>query len=152
MWSLLTGVKTEEAVGFSVTGTSQKEDVFAGGGKLSKLIESVASSFTSNNSFAGFWGEFEGHYSESFGESEETDIIGDGTDDSYNSFELVILVLGIFVVGQVSDNAGQRDGESSKTWLVKTFVNDLIELGISSSTEEWVKLNDILGTLMRVLR
>ena len=115
MGSLLSGIKTEEAVGFSVTRTSQKEDVFAGGSQLGKLIESVASSFAGNNSFAGFGGEFEGDNSESFRNVEETDIVGDSTDNGYDSFELVILVLGIFVIGEVSDNAGQRNGESSET-------------------------------------
>ena len=78
------------------------------------MIESVASSFAGNNSFAGFGGEFEGNNSEAFGNVEETDVVGDGTDNGYDSFELVILVLGIFVIGEVSDDAGQRNGESSE--------------------------------------
>ena len=55
-------------------------------------------------------------------------------------------------MGEVFDDAGQRDGESSESGLVKTLVNDLVELGIGSSAQEGVKLNKAGGTLMRLLR
>ena len=152
MGSLLSGSETEEAVGFSVTGTSQEEDSLSGGSKLGKLVEGVAGSLVGSDSSASLSGEFEGDDSESFRDVEETDVVGDATDDGYDSFELVILVLGVAVVGEVFDDAGQRDGESSESGLVKTLVNDLVELGIGSSAQEGVKLNKAEGTLMRLLR
>ena len=152
MGSLLSGFETEEAVGFSVTGASQEEDSLSGGSELGKLVEGVAGSLVVSDSSAGLSGELESDDSESFRDVEETDVVGDATDDGYDSFELVILVLGVAVVGEVFDDAGQRDGESSESRLVKALVNDLVELGIGSSAEEGVKLNGARGTLMRLLR
>lgn len=136
MGSLLSGSETEEAVGFSVTRTSQKEDVFSSGSQLGELVESVAGAFVGSDSFASFRGELKSSDSESFGNVEETDVVGDGTNNGYDSFELVIFVLGVAVIGKVSDDARNRDGESSESGLVKTLVNDLVELGIGSSAEE----------------
>ena len=71
------------------------------------MIEGIASSFVGNNSFAGLSGEFESDDSESFGDVKETNIVGDITDNGYDSVELVILMLGVVVVGEMSDDAGQ---------------------------------------------
>lgn len=152
MRSLLSGIKTEETVGFSVARTSQEKDSLSSGSKLGKLVPSVAGSLVGSDSSSGLSSEFEGNDSESFGDVEETDVVGDATDDGYDSFELVILVLRVAVVRKVFDDAGQRDGESSESGLVKTLVNDLVELGISSSAEEGVELNNMASTLMRLLR
>lgn len=152
MRSLLSGIKTEEAVGFSVARTSQEKDSLSSGSKLGELVPSVAGSLVGSDSSSGLSSEFEGNDSESFGDVEETDVVGDATDDGYDSFELVILVLRVAVVRKVFDDAGQRDGESSESGLVKTLVNDLVELGISSSAEEGVELNNMASTLMRLLR
>lgn len=105
MGTLLTGVKTEESFGLSVPGTSQKEHVLAGGGKLSELIKSKTLSLSSDDSVSGCGGELEGYNSESFWDIEESGVVGDCSDDSNNAFELVIFELGIAVVTECFGDA-----------------------------------------------
>ena len=65
------------SVGFSVSGSSQKEDVFASGCELGQLVKGVASTLSSSNSVASSLGELEGANSKSFGDVEESDVVGD---------------------------------------------------------------------------
>lgn len=70
MGTLLTGVEAEESFGFSVSGTSEEEDVLSGGGDLGELIESEALAFCGDDSLSGFGSELEGTNSEASGDSE----------------------------------------------------------------------------------
>jgi hypothetical protein len=151
--SLLTGVKTEMPLGFSVSGSSEKEDVLAGGGELSQLIEGVAGSLGSGNSASGGGGELEGDNLKSFGDIEESDVVGDGSDDGDEAVELAgSFSEGGSVLGEESGDAGDGDGVAIKSGLVESLVDDLIELGVGSSGEEGVKLRGVGRTLMRLLR
>lgn len=107
MGALLTGVKSEMPLGFSVSGASQEEDTLAGGGKLSELVESVAGSLGGLDSGSGLLGELEADDLESLGDVEESDIVGDGADDGDDATKLVIFVLRVPVVGEMLGDSGE---------------------------------------------
>lgn len=153
MRSLLTGVKTEMSLGFSVSGSSEEEDVLAGGGELGQLIEGVAGSLGSGDSAPGGGGELEGDDLKSFGDVEESDVVGDGSDNGDEAVELAgSFSEGGSVLGEESGDAGDGDGVAIKSGLVESLVDDLVELRISPSGEEGVKLRWEGSTLMRLFR
>jgi hypothetical protein len=88
--SFLTGTKTEVSFGFSISWASEQQDVFASGGKLCELVESQAASLSSSDSISGSLGEPEGDNSESLGDIEESDIVGDGANNGDDTLEFVI--------------------------------------------------------------
>lgn len=61
----------------SVSGASQKEDTLSSGGELGELIEGQGCTFGSNDSFSGSLGKSKGCDSESFGDVEESSVVGD---------------------------------------------------------------------------
>jgi hypothetical protein len=77
------------SLGLSVSGSSQKQHVFSGGGQLGKLIESQAGSLSGDNSISGGLGEAQGGDSESFWKVEESDVVGDGADDGDDAVKFV---------------------------------------------------------------
>lgn len=79
--ALLSRSQTEVPLGLSVSGASQEQHVLAGGGKLGELIEGVGLSSSSHNPLSGGSGELKGGDSESLGDVEEPDVVGDGADD-----------------------------------------------------------------------
>jgi len=74
--------------------------------------------------------ELEGDDLESFGEAEEPDVVGDGSNNSDNAAKLVIFALGVPVVGEMLADSRDGEGVSSQSRLVESFVDDLIEFGI----------------------
>ena len=105
MGTLLTRVCAKESLGFSVSGSSHKENVLAGGGKLGKLIKSQTLSFGSSDSVSGSSGKFESNNSESFGNIEESVIVGDSSNKGDNAFKLVVFELRVAVMTEGLDNA-----------------------------------------------
>ena len=153
MRTLLTRVKTEVTLGFSISGTSQQENSFSGGSLLGQLVEGHAGSFGSNDSVFGGLGEFEGADFESFWDVEESDVVGDGADDCDDAFELCIsLELRVSIFGEVFRDAGDGDGEAVESGLVEPLVDDLVELIVGPSRQEGVELRRIEGTLIRLTR
>lgn len=45
------------------------------------------------------------------------------------------------IVRESSDDSWNWNWISVESWLIKSFVNDCIELWLSSSVEEWVKFD-----------
>ena len=105
MRPLLTGVGSEKSFSLSVSGSSHEEHVFSSRGKLGKLIKSQALAFSCGNSVSGSGGEFKGDDSESFRDIEESVIVGDGSNECDNAFELVVFELRVAVVTKGLDNA-----------------------------------------------
>lgn len=81
MGSLLTGIKTEVALSFTISRTSQKKDVLSSWGELGQLIESEGASLSSFDSLSGSCGEPESSDLKSLGDVQESDIIGDCSND-----------------------------------------------------------------------
>ena len=97
----------EETLGLSIARTSQQQDSLASRSQLGKLVPSVTGSLRFLNSGSCSRGELESTNSKSFWKIEESDIVGDGTNDSNNAIELVILILRIAVFREVLDNSGK---------------------------------------------
>lgn len=83
--SPLAWVKTEMPFSFSISGTSDEEDVLTGWGDLGQLIKSQALTFGGGDSVSSFVGELEGTDSESFRDVEESGVVSDGTDNCEDS-------------------------------------------------------------------
>lgn len=150
MRALLAGVETEVSVSFSVSGASEEEDSLAVGSQLGELVEGVGGSLGLVDSVFGSLGEFEGADSESFGDVDESGVVGDVADDGDDSVvELGFALRDLGVVGgEVLDNPGDGDREAGQTGLVKSFVDDFIELSVGSAGHEGVELNVMAFTLM----
>ena len=76
---------------FSISWTSNQEDVLSSGGNLSQLIESQTLTLGSSDSFSGLSGELKSTDSKSFWDVKKSVIISDSTNDSdYSGVELVL--------------------------------------------------------------
>jgi len=92
--------------------------------------------------------------SESLRKVQQSDIVGDGAYDGYDSRFEFSFSLGdsSAIAGQVLDDSGERNGIAIKSRLIKSLVDNLIELGIGSALQERVKLSVCFLRLMRDLR
>lgn len=154
MGSLLTGIKTEMPLSFSVSGASQQEDSLSGGGELRQLIESVCLSSSSKDSLSGSSGELESSNSESLGDVEEPDIVGDGTNNGNNSGVVLGLALSnsSAILTEMSGDSGDGDGVSVQSRLVEALVHHLVEFRLSPAGQEGVELHYLGCTLIRLFR
>ena len=85
MRSLLTGVKAEESLGFSVSWASEEENVLSSGGNLGKLIEGDTFSVGLGDPGSGLGGELECADPQSLGDLQKPVVVGDcaaNSDDS----------------------------------------------------------------------
>ncbi len=106
MRALLARTKTEMPLRLSISGSSQQQNVLAGGSQLGELVKSQAAPLGSGDSVPGSLGEPQGDNPESLGDVEEPDIIGDSADNGHDALELVIaLGCGRAVMGKVLDDA-----------------------------------------------
>lgn len=151
MRSLLTWAETEVTLGLSVPGASEEEHALAGGGELGELIEGVGRASCSNDSLPGSSGELEGSNPESRGDVEESDVVGDGSDDGDYPGVILGLSLGnrCAVLGEMPGDSGDGDGVSVQSRLVESLVDDLVELGFSPPGEEGVESNQALDVGVR---
>ena len=142
MRAFLTRTKTEIPFSLSISWASKQENVFACGGKLCKLVESQAAALSRSDSISGSLGKPKGDNSQALRNVEESYVVGDCAHNSNNTLKFVI-TLGSrsAVMRKMFHNAWNRDGVAVKSWLIKTFMNDLVEFRIGSSGEERVKLH-----------
>ena len=152
--AVLTGVETEVTLGLAVAGTPQQQHVLPVGSLLGQLVEGEGGAFGGMDALLGGGGELEGADAEAFGDVEEADVVGDGADHGDGAPVELALALGGLgaVVGEVFDDAGDGEGVAVKARLVEPLVDDLVELALSASLHEGVKLGEERGTLMRLLR
>lgn len=73
--------------------------------------------------------------SESFGKVQQSDVVGDSADDSYNSRIEFSFSLrnSSAIAGEMLDDSGKRKGVTIESRLVKSLVDNLIELSVSSA-------------------
>lgn len=124
MRALLSGVKTEMSLCFSISGASEEEDVLSSGGDLGQLVKGVTVSSCGFYSGSGFSGELEGADSESFWDVEESVVVSDGADEGDDRLFLLL----VLVVGEGFRDSGDGHGVSVKSGLVKSFVDGFVEL------------------------
>lgn len=128
---------------FSVSWTSNEEDVLSSWGNLSQLIKSKALSLSSSDSLSGFSGELKSTNSKSFRNVQKSDVVSDGTNNGENSW--VELGLSFWDWGIImrkgSSDSWDGDWISVESWLIESFVNGFVEVWLSSSIKERVKLN-----------
>lgn len=152
--SFLTRIKTEVALSFTISGTSQEEDVLSSWGKLGQLIESQSGSLGSLDSLSGSSGESESSDLKSLWDIQESDIIGDCSNDGDDAWVVFGFSLcdGCLIIAEMSSNAWDGDGIAGESGLIKTFMDDLIELGFGSSAEEGVELDYFRLTLIKLFK
>jgi hypothetical protein len=77
-------------------------------------------------------GESQSNDSKALGQIEQSDIVGDGSDNSHDSRVEFGLSLGdgSAVCGEMSDYSGEGKGVSVESRLVESLMNDLIKLGV----------------------
>lgn len=98
--------------------------------------------------------EFESDDSESLGDVEETDIVGDCAHHGYNACVEFGLVLrgDVVILGKMTDNARNGNGVTIESRLVQPLVDDGIKGSVGSARQERVELHRLEGTLMSVFR
>jgi hypothetical protein len=92
---------------FSISGTSEQQHVFAGGGELGQLIEGVGRSLGSMNSCLCSLGEFKSANSESLWNVKQSNVVGDSAYDSNDAVVVFGFSLGYccFVVIEMFGDA-----------------------------------------------
>lgn len=107
MGTLLSRAKTEEALCFSVSGTSEEEHSFTQGSHLSQLVEGQYCAFGLKDAVSGSLGKLECADLKSLRQVEETGVVGDGTHNGHDARVELGLAFsdGCSVVGEVPDNA-----------------------------------------------
>jgi len=140
--ALLTRSKTEMPLSLSIPGTSQQEHVLSSGSELGKLVEGVGLTASGNNALASSSGEPKSSDSQSLGDVEEPDIIGDGANNGDNAGVVFSLSLrnSSAVLSEVLGDSGDGDGVSVESRLVEALVDHLVELGVGPAGEEGVEL------------
>lgn len=118
----------------SGSGSSHQETSGASGVLEGELIEGQDLTTGLDDSLSGGLGDLEGANGK-LGDLEESDVVGDIGDGNNGS---VVLAL------QVLNNSRQGDGISGGSGLIQSLVNGAVELGISSSGQESVQLNQEL--------
>jgi hypothetical protein len=118
-----------------VLGATEDQGVASGGSAESKLVQGDSLTTGSENTGTGGGGESQGSDGH-LGALEQTVVVSDGTDNNDGSL-LALLV-------DVGDNAGQGDGRSVDLGSKQTSKNNLVERGVSSASQEAVKLHQEL--------
>ena len=117
MRSYLTRVKTEESFRFSVSRASEKKDILSSWGKLGQLIEGQGTSLSSFDSSSGSLGEAKSGDLKSFWDVQESNIVGDSSDNGNDVRVVFGFSLGDcgLVVAEVSGDAGDGDGVAGES-------------------------------------
>ena len=138
MGALLARVKPEEPFGFPVSGASHQKHVLAGGSNLSQLIKGQTLSLCFGYPGPGLGGELEGANSDSLRNGEEPVVVGDGANNGDDAAIELGLALGggAGIAGENADDPGDGERVSVEPGLVKSLVDDLVELGVSPAIEE----------------
>ena len=113
-----------------VLGTTEKDSVGTSGSTESKLIKGEDFTTSLEDAILGSLGETKSSNGE-LGDLQQARVVSDGTN---NDNGLTLLGLG------VANNAGDRDGRSVNAGHKETLKNDLVEVGISTTSQEAVKL------------
>ena len=133
---LVSSQSSEVRKSLSGSRSSEQENVLSKRFDLGELVESKALSSGLENSGSGSLGELQGADSH-LGDSEHSLVVEDFSGDGE---DLGSLLLG---VGDLSES-GQRDGVSSGSGLSESLVENADELGVGSSGQELIELEQQL--------
>jgi hypothetical protein len=123
------GTHTEVLNGLTrVLGTTDKDSVSTSRGTESQLIQGQNLTTSLQDTSLGSLGEVKGSNRE-LGEVQKTRIIGNGTDNNNSLTFLVVL-----------DNTRDSDGRTVDARHKETLQDNLVEVGISTTSKETVKL------------
>ena len=127
------GVFTEVLESLPSSGSSEEDSILAEGSYFRELVE--GQNFTSclDDSSAGLFGHSEGANSE-LGNGHESLVVEDISDDNQD-FVLLLLIVG--ELGELGDGNWVPGGPT----LVESLVDDLVELGLGSSAQELIELD-----------
>jgi hypothetical protein len=81
----LAGVKTEMSLGFSISWTSDEQNVLSSWGELSQLVKSQTLTLGGKDSLSGFVGESKGTNSESLWDVQESVVVSYRSNNCKNS-------------------------------------------------------------------
>lgn len=132
MTALLSWSQTEVALGLTVTGTPQEDDVLASGSLLGQLVKSEAFALAGKDALACSFGESKSADSKVVGDVEQSNIVSDGADDRKDL---------AFLVTSVLDDAADADGIAVEAGLIEPLVNDRVEATIGPARQERVQLS-----------
>ena len=126
---VLMGTHTEVLDGLArVLSTTDEDGVGTSGGTESQLIQGQNLTTSLQDTGLGGLGEVKGSNRE-LGEVQKTRVIGDGTDNNNGLTFLVVL-----------DNARNSDGRTVDARHKETLQDNLVEVGISTTSKETVEL------------
>ena len=106
--------------GFSVSGTSEEDDVFSARSVDGELIEGSDKTSGSDDSGSGLLGEFEGADSE-FGDIQKSYVVSDGANKGENGFGSLGLEVREGLLLGVSDESGKGDGGSVDSGVLESL-------------------------------
>jgi hypothetical protein len=133
---VLVGTHTKVLNGLTrVLGTTDEDSVGTSRGTESQLIQGQDFTTSLQDTSLGGLGEVKSSNRE-LGEVKKTRIIGNGTNNDNGLTFLVVL-----------DNAGDSDGRTVDTRHKETLQDDLVEVGVGTTSKETVKLS-LLSWLM----
>jgi len=127
------GSSTEVFESLTLSGTSEEDGIFAEGSDFRKLIEGEDFTTGLDDSAAGLFGDAQGADSE-LGDGEQSLVIEDVAN---NDQDLFLLLGSVGVLGQLGNGNRIAGGAA----LVQALVDDLVELRLGSSAQEFVELD-----------
>ena len=131
--ALNAGGGAEVLEGLTLSGASEEYGILAERSDFRELVESENFTASLNDSAAGLFGDAEGADSE-LGNGEHSLVIEDVAN---NDQDLLLLLGSVGVLGQL----GERNRITCGAALVQALVDDLVELGLGSSAQEFVELD-----------
>lgn len=133
---LVSSQSSEVRKSLSGSGSSEQENVLSKRFDLGELVESEALSSGLENSGSGSLGELQGANSDLW-DSEHSLVVEDFSGDGEDLGSLLLSV------GDLSES-GQRDGVSGGSGLSESLVENAVELGVGSSGQELIELEQQL--------
>lgn len=143
VWASLTWIKTEMSLGFSISWTSDEEDVLSSWGNLSQLIESQTLTFGSRDSFSGFVGESKSTNSESLWNVQKSGVVSYRSNNCKNSWVELGLSFSNWglILTQSFGDSWDWEWVSVESGLIESLMDGGVEFWLSSSGKERVELD-----------
>lgn len=141
---MLVGTEAKVLDGLTgVLGTTEQQGVGTGGLLQGKLVQSLGSAASSQDTGTSGGGETQGS-NVHLGDLEQTGVIGDGADDDDRLFLVTVLDVGV--------DAGQRDGRAVHAGHKQTAQYDLVEGRVSTACRENLLLDYAASVINGVRR
>jgi len=129
------GAETEVPDGLTgVLGSTENQGVGTSGGTEGQLVEGDGLTTGSKDASTGGSGEAEGSDGD-LGEGEHAVVVGDGADNNDGA---------LLILGGVANNAGERNRRTVNLGHKQAAEDDLVEVGVGTTSQEAVKLHQEL--------